>query len=212
MRHFREEGLQVLTFKIPLDLSGAAGLGVSVKGKSRATSQQGRDSPQDKGIFVKSIIPGGAAAKDNRLCPDDQLLRVNNKSLVGLTNQSAMETLRLAMQSTRPNQAFIDVTIAREQDETNPPPGELLQSRSLEELNAPDQERPIEAVSVEEPQRSTSETDGGVPNKERKFLFTVCSTTCELASFTRLDAHPSMCCYFNETYFVRSCKARWPHG
>ena len=171
MRHFREEGLQVLTFKIPLDLSGAAGLGVSVKGKTRATSDQGRDSPQDKGIFVKSIIPGGAAAKDNRLCPDDQLLRVNNRSLVGLTNQTAMETLRLAMQSTRPNQAFIDVTIAREQDEPIPPPGELFHSKSLEELNAPDQERPIEAVSVKEPRRSTSETDGGVPNKGRKFFY-----------------------------------------
>ncbi|KAL9968293.1 hypothetical protein ACROYT_G026648 [Oculina patagonica] len=171
LRHFREEGLQVLTFKIPLDIAGAAGLGVSVKGKSRATSEQGRDSPQDKGIFVKSIIPGGAAAKDGRLCPDDQLLRVNNKSLVGLTNQAAMETLRLAMQSTRPNQAFIDVAIAREQDDTVPPPGELLHSSSLEKLNAPDQERPIEAGSdekpVEEPQRSTSETDGSFLNKER---------------------------------------------
>ena len=187
----------MLTFKISLDLSGAAGLGVSVKGKSRSTSEQGRDSPQDKGIFVKSIIPGGAAAKDNRLYPDDQLLRVNNKSLVGLTNQAAMETLRLAMQSTRPNQAFIDVTIAREQDEIIPPSGKLLQSRSLEELNAPDQERPIEAVSVEESQRGTSETDGGVPNKEREFLFTVCSTTCQLTPFTRLNAHPWMC-YFNK--------------
>lgn len=200
----------MLTFKIPLDLSGAAGLGVSVKGKSRATSEQGRDSPQDKGIFVKSIIPGGAAAKDNRLCPDDQLLRVNNKSLVGLTNQAAMETLRLAMQSTRPSQAFIDVTIAREQDETIPPPGELLHSRSLEELNAPDQERPIEAMSVEEPQRGTSETDGGFPNKERKFLFTMCSSPYEFGTW--LSAHPSMCCVFNETYFIRSCKARRPHG
>ena len=173
LRHFREEGLQVLTFKIPLDMSGAAGLGVSVKGKSRAASEQGRDSPQDKGIFVKSIIPGGAAAKDGRLCPDDQLLRVNNKSLVGLTNQAAMETLRLAMQSTRPNQAFIDVTIAREQDDTVPPPGELLHSRSLEKLNAPDQERSIEAGSDEnpvvEPQRSTSETDGGFLKKESKY-------------------------------------------
>lgn len=194
----------MLTFKIPLDMSGAAGLGVSVKGKSRATSEQGRDSPQDKGIFVKSIIPGGAAAKDGRLCPDDQLLRVNNKSLVGLTNQVAMETLRLAMQSTRPNQAFIDVTIAREQDEAIPPPGELLQSRSLEELNAPDQERPIEAVSVEEPQRSTSETDGGFPNKERKYvyMYTVCSSPLRTCT---IDAKcPPLVCYFNETYFVRS--------
>lgn len=171
MSHLKEEGLQVLTFKIALDVSGAAGLGVSVKGKSRGTAEEGRDSPQDKGIFVKSIIPGGAAAKDGRLCPNDQLLRVNGKSLVGLTNQSAMDTLRIAMQSTRPNQAFIDVTIAREQEEAPPPPGELLHSRSLERLNAPDQERPIEASSeerlIEGPQSGNSETDGGSLKKER---------------------------------------------
>ncbi|XP_074624635.1 uncharacterized protein LOC141882580 isoform X2 [Acropora palmata] len=170
LRHLRERGLQVLTFKIPLDLSGAAGLGVSVKGKSHGTPDQGRDSPQDKGIFCKSIIPGGAAAKDGRLRPDDQLLRVNGKSLVGLTNQTAMGTLRLAMQSTRPGQAFIDVTIARAQEDTLSPPGALLNSRSLENLNAPDQERPIEAVSeakaVDEPQNESSEADGA-PQRAR---------------------------------------------
>lgn len=170
LRHLREQGLQVLTFKIPLDLSGAAGLGVSVKGKSHGTPDQGRDSPQDKGIFCKSIIPGGAAAKDGRLRPDDQLLRVNGKSLVGLTNQTAMGTLRLAMQSTRPGQAFIDVTIARAQEDTLSPPGALLNSRSLENLNAPDQERPIEAVSeakaVDEPQNESSEAEG-TPQRAR---------------------------------------------
>ncbi|XP_067023281.1 partitioning defective 3 homolog isoform X2 [Acropora muricata] len=170
LSHLREQGLQVLTFKIPLDLSGAAGLGVSVKGKSHGTPDQGRDSPQDKGIFCKSIIPGGAAAKDGRLRPDDQLLRVNGKSLVGLTNQTAMGTLRVAMQSTRPGQAFIDVTIARAQEDTLSPPGALLNSRSLENLNAPDQERPIEAVSeakaVDEPQNESSEAEGA-PQRAR---------------------------------------------
>ena len=53
----------MLTFKIALDMSGAAGLGVSVKGKSRGPREDGRNSPRDKGIFVKSVIPGGAAAK-----------------------------------------------------------------------------------------------------------------------------------------------------
>ena len=137
---------------------------MSVKGKSHGTPDQGRDSPQDKGIFCKSIIPGGAAAKDGRLRPDDQLLRVNGKSLVGLTNQTAMGTLRVAMQSTRSGQAFIGVTIARAQEDTLSPPGALLNSRSLENLNAPDQERPIEAVSeakaVDGPQNESSEAEG----------------------------------------------------
>ena len=162
----------MLTFKIPLDMSGAAGLGVSVKGKRHGTPDQDEGNTQDKGIYCKSIILGGAAAKDGRLRPDDQLLRVNGKSLVGLTNQLAMKTLRHAMQSTRPNQAFIDVTIAREQEDAVPPPGALLQSRSLENLNAPDQERPIEAGSeekrVEEPQNASSEVDG-VPRKTSRF-------------------------------------------
>lgn len=60
----REQGKQVLTFKIPLNYSGAAGLGVSVKGKVDEW-ENGRNSPQDKGIFVKSVIAGGAAQKVN---------------------------------------------------------------------------------------------------------------------------------------------------
>ena len=59
----RKEGNEVLKLKIPLNVSGAAGLGVSVKGKSRAQEDEGRDSPQNKGIFVKSVISGGAAQK-----------------------------------------------------------------------------------------------------------------------------------------------------
>lgn len=60
-RFLREEGKQVLTFKIPLSHSGAAGLGISVKGKMDG------DMPQDTGIFVKSVIAGGAAQKVNIL-------------------------------------------------------------------------------------------------------------------------------------------------
>ena len=59
----RSEGNEVLKLKIPLNVSGAAGLGVSVKGKSKAPEDDGRESPQDKGIFVKTVIIGGAAQK-----------------------------------------------------------------------------------------------------------------------------------------------------
>ena len=58
-----DDGRQILTFKIPLDVSGAAGLGLSVKGKARAVGGNDRDSPMENGIFVKSVIAGGAAAK-----------------------------------------------------------------------------------------------------------------------------------------------------
>lgn len=45
------------TFEIPLNDSGSAGLGVSVKGN------RSKENNTDLGIFVKSIINGGAASK-----------------------------------------------------------------------------------------------------------------------------------------------------
>lgn len=48
---------EFMTFEIPLNDSGSAGLGVSVKGN------RSKESHADLGIFVKSIINGGAASK-----------------------------------------------------------------------------------------------------------------------------------------------------
>ena len=50
---------ETLTYKIALSESGSAGLGVSVKGKTTASSH----GMNDLGIFIKSIISGGAASK-----------------------------------------------------------------------------------------------------------------------------------------------------
>ena len=50
---------EVLAFDIPLNDTGSAGLGVSVKGKTSTTDQGTRDL----GIFIKSVITGGAASK-----------------------------------------------------------------------------------------------------------------------------------------------------
>uniref|UniRef100_A0A8C8JM89 PDZ domain-containing protein n=1 Tax=Oncorhynchus tshawytscha TaxID=74940 RepID=A0A8C8JM89_ONCTS len=82
---------EFLTFEIPLSDSGSAGLGVSVKGN------RSKENHADLGIFVKSIINGGAACKDRRLRVNDQLIAVNGESLIGKTNQEAMETLRKSM-------------------------------------------------------------------------------------------------------------------
>ncbi|KAF7243737.1 hypothetical protein EYD10_10062 [Varanus komodoensis] len=51
------ETTEQLTFEIPLNDSGSAGLGVSLKGN------KSRESGADLGIFIKSIIHGGAAYK-----------------------------------------------------------------------------------------------------------------------------------------------------
>lgn len=103
---------EVFTFDIPLNDTGSAGLGVSVKGKTSNTSS----GAIDMGIFVKSVIHGGAASKDGRLQTNDQLLNINGISLLGMTNSQAMETLRRAMiQGEGPNVIpnAITLTIAR---------------------------------------------------------------------------------------------------
>ncbi|XP_053925840.1 partitioning defective 3 homolog B isoform X3 [Cuculus canorus] len=85
------ETTEQLTFEIPLNDSGSAGLGVSLKGN------KSRETGADLGIFIKSVIHGGAAFKDGRLRANDQLVAVNGESLLGKSNHEAMETLRRSM-------------------------------------------------------------------------------------------------------------------
>ncbi|ESO81975.1 hypothetical protein LOTGIDRAFT_90066, partial [Lottia gigantea] len=100
---------EVILLDIPLNNSEATGLGVSVKGKSISTPQ----GTKDLGIFIKSVMPGGAAFKDGRLIMNDQLLEINGEKLVGLTNIKAMEKLRNAMQSEGPIPGHTFLSVAR---------------------------------------------------------------------------------------------------
>lgn len=52
-----ENGKEQLMFEVPLNDTGSAGLGVSLKGN------KSRETGEDLGIFIKSIIHGGAAYK-----------------------------------------------------------------------------------------------------------------------------------------------------
>ncbi|KAG7487483.1 hypothetical protein MATL_G00024000 [Megalops atlanticus] len=114
---------EFLTLEIPLNDSGSAGLGVSVKGN------RSKESHADLGIFVKSIINGGAACKDGRLRVNDQLIAVNGESLLGKTNQDAMETLRKSMSVEGNRRGMIQLIVARrvakrnEQETPVPSPG-----------------------------------------------------------------------------------------
>ncbi|XP_024910135.1 partitioning defective 3 homolog isoform X2 [Cynoglossus semilaevis] len=98
---------EFMTYEIPLNDSGSAGLGVSVKGN------RSKENHADLGIFVKSIINGGAASKDGRLLVNDQLIAVNGESLLGMTNQEAMETLRKSMSVEGNKRGMIQLIVAR---------------------------------------------------------------------------------------------------
>ncbi|XP_049532001.1 uncharacterized protein LOC125949211 isoform X3 [Anopheles darlingi] len=125
---------EILTLHIPVHDTEKAGLGVSVKGKTGSASGGGsssnsssasttnngssshgnRSSDGDLGIFVKSVLHGGAASRDGRLKMNDQLLSVNGVSLLGQSNAEAMDTLRRAMlQSGGSYPGKIILTVAR---------------------------------------------------------------------------------------------------
>lgn len=72
----QQQQREVLALDVPVHDTEKAGLGISVKGKT--TPQLG-----DTGIFIKSVLHGGAASRDGRLRNNDQLLQVNGVSLQG---------------------------------------------------------------------------------------------------------------------------------
>uniref|UniRef100_A0A8C2MY93 Partitioning defective 3 homolog B n=1 Tax=Cricetulus griseus TaxID=10029 RepID=A0A8C2MY93_CRIGR len=101
------ETSEQLTLEIPLNDSGSAGLGVSLKGN------KSRETGTDLGIFIKSIIHGGAAFKDGRLRMNDQLIAVNGETLLGKSNHEAMETLRRSMSMEGNIRGMIQLVIIR---------------------------------------------------------------------------------------------------
>uniref|UniRef100_A0A670YIR9 Partitioning defective 3 homolog B n=2 Tax=Pseudonaja textilis TaxID=8673 RepID=A0A670YIR9_PSETE len=104
---FSFEATEQLTFEIPLNDSGSAGLGVSLKGN------KSRETGADLGIFIKSIIHGGAAYKDGRLRINDQLIAINSDSLLGKSNHEAMETLRRSMSMEGNIRGMIQLVVLR---------------------------------------------------------------------------------------------------
>ncbi|XP_023661608.1 partitioning defective 3 homolog B isoform X2 [Paramormyrops kingsleyae] len=101
------EGKEQLMFEVPLNDSGSAGLGVSLKGN------KSRETGEDLGIFIKSIIHGGAAFKDGRLRVNDQLIAINGEPLVGRSNHDAMETLRRSMSMEGNLRGMIQLVVLR---------------------------------------------------------------------------------------------------
>ncbi|XP_035709435.1 partitioning defective 3 homolog isoform X3 [Folsomia candida] len=103
---------EVLEFDIPVLDTEKAGLGISVKGKT-ATTTQVQSGMIDMGIFIKSVIHGGAASRDGRVKSNDQLISVNGISLLSCSNTQAMETLRKTMTQPVPKPGFITLMVAR---------------------------------------------------------------------------------------------------
>merc|ERR1719462_788778 len=80
------------TLQVELE-RGSKGLGLAIMGLG-AGAELGLEK---LGIFVKSVTPGGVAAKDGRVKEGDQIIEVNGQSLVGVTQTHAATVLRAAL-------------------------------------------------------------------------------------------------------------------
>ncbi|KAM8852417.1 tyrosine-protein phosphatase non-receptor type 13 isoform 1-T1 [Synchiropus picturatus] len=73
-------------FMVELKKSNGS-LGISVAGGINTSVRYG-------GIYIKSLVPGGAAEQDGRIMTGDRLLEVDGSNLRGVTHQQAVECLK----------------------------------------------------------------------------------------------------------------------
>nr|ADZ58511.1 Dvl-1 [Schmidtea mediterranea] len=87
--------LNIIT--VTLNMDTVPFLGISIVGQTNGNQENG-----DGGIYVGSIMKGGAVALDGRIEPGDMILEVNGISFENVSNEEAVRTLREQVQKLGP--------------------------------------------------------------------------------------------------------------
>lgn len=123
------------------------------------------------GIFVKTITSNGAAARDGRIQVNDQIIEVDGKSLVGVTQAYAASVLRNTS-------GLVRFSIGRERDPDNSEVAQLI--RQSLQADKEREERRQRALEAEQSDASTLPLIG---NKYVKIAISSISTNFLLFIF-----------------------------
>ncbi|XP_054159003.1 segment polarity protein dishevelled homolog DVL-3-like [Oppia nitens] len=163
--------LNIIT--VTLNLDTVSFLGISIVGQSNKGG--------DGGIYVGSIMKGGAVALDGRIEPGDMILQVNDANFENMSNDDAVRVLREAVQKPGPIKLVVAkcwdpnpkgyFTIPRTEPVRPIDPGAWVAHTEAARANHyTEQDYPLRPPSVSTLTSTSSSVNTSIPESDRQLI------------------------------------------